>query len=201
MSTAAERYRFTEVESDGKNFLSEMFKNCKVHDVASLTKDTVLKMGNKEDLANCLMRAMQLFERQHNYVINLKVHVSSYQEDIIKLQSNVIDAQNKALQITDRISGISKTVQNSVETVIKKSYSEAVGKQEVSSCTAIPHETLKSVAKQIVVEEELSKNVMIFGLPESENEDICESVGKVFEELNEKPRMEASRVGKKTTSK
>ena len=66
--------------------------------------------------------------------------------------------------------------------------------------TVISPETLKSVAKQVVVEEELSRNIMVFGLPEEEHEDMCVNVGKVFEHLGEKPRVEASRLGKKIKS-
>ena len=61
-------------------------------------------------------------------------------------------------------------------------------------------EPIKSVAKQIVVEEELSRNVIVFGLCEVESEDICAKVTEVFESLGEKPRVEASRLGKKSGS-
>jgi hypothetical protein len=66
--------------------------------------------------------------------------------------------------------------------------------------TVISPETLKSVAKQLVVEEELSRNIMVFGLSEKDDEDICDSVGKVFEQLEEKPRLEARRLGIKRTN-
>ena len=61
-------------------------------------------------------------------------------------------------------------------------------------------EPIKSVTNQIVVEEELSRNVIVFGLCEVESEDICAKVTEVFESLGEKPRVEASRLGKKSGS-
>ena len=116
MPTAADRYNFADVEMDGKNFISEIFKQSKIFGVADLTLDTVTKMGTKDVLANFLMRAVQLIDRQHNMLINQRVHISSYQQDIIKLQSDVINAQDRALRVTERIS---KTVEDSVHSGMK----------------------------------------------------------------------------------
>ena len=115
------------------------------------------------------------------------------------LQGDVIDAQNRALQASDKIS---KTVEDSVKSDFKKSYSEAAASQNTASTgSVISPEALKSVAKQVIVEKELSKNIMIFGLPENENEDIQKCVGKIFEEIGEKPKLNAVRIGKHVQSK
>ena len=37
---------------------------------------------------------------------------------------------------------------------------------------------------------------MVFGLPESENEILTEKIGELFKELDEKPKLEAARLGK-----
>ena len=102
MPTVAERYNFAEVEKDGTNFISGMFKQCKVFEVENVTLENVMKMGNKDVIAKQLMCALQLIERQHNLIVNQRVHVSTYQQDIIKLQSDVIDAQNRALRVSER---------------------------------------------------------------------------------------------------
>ena len=122
MPTAAERYNFANVEMDGKNFINEMLNQCKVSKVEAATPGNLMKIGTKDVMAQRLVDALQLIERQHNFVINQRVHISSYQQDIIKLQSDVIDAQEKALQVADRIS---QTVEDSVQSGIKKSYSPA----------------------------------------------------------------------------
>ena len=198
MQTAEERYNFAEVEDKGNHFLTAMLQQCKVHEVASITPEIMMaKLGTKETMSKYFLAAVQLIERQHNLVIHQRVKISSYQEDIIKLQSDVIAAQEKSLKAAERIS---ETVAESVQSGIK-SYSEAAGTSSVlSSSTAISPGTLKSVAKQVVIEEELSRNIMVFGLSEEENEDICDRVGKVFEELDEKPRFEARRLGKEAKS-
>jgi hypothetical protein len=177
--------------------MTAMLKQCKVFEVGSITPEIMAKLGTKETMAKYFLAAVQLMERQHNLAINQRVRISSYQEDIIKLQSDVIHAQEKSLKAAERIS---ETVAESVQSGIK-SYSEATGSSSVlSSSTVISPGTLKSVAKQVVIEEELSRNIMVFGLSEEENEDICGRVGKVFEELDEKPRLEARRLGKEAKS-
>ena len=50
------------------------------------------------------------------------------------------------------------------------------------------------------MEGELSRNFKVFGLCKEDNEEICRRVAEVFESLGEKPRVEASRLGKKSDS-
>ena len=198
MPTAAERYNFAEVEKDGKTFISEMFKLCNVHGVVDNNKVNMLKIGTKDVLATQLVRALELIERQHNLIINQRVHVSTYQSDIIQLQSDVIDAQRKSIQEfkNDVIGQLSETVKDTVQSGFSKSYSEAAKSYGTSSPNPIiSQDTLKTVAKQVVVEEELSRNIMLFGLPEEDNEQLCAKVSEVFEHLDAKPRVEASRLG------
>ena len=46
-----------------------------------------------------------------------------------------------------------------------------------------------------------SRNVMLFGLPEGKSENLEQTVGHVFEELGEKPVVvEVSRIGQKSTT-
>ena len=52
--------------------------------------------------------------------------------------------------------------------------------------------------KLVVEHEDRSRNIMVFGLPEEENEQLNERVLELFEVLGEKPRLDACRVGKKS---
>jgi hypothetical protein len=189
--------------------------------VENVTTEMLLKLGSKENVAKWLLCAVQLLDRQHNFVMNQRVNISCYQEDIIKLQGEVIDDQRKALEtvnfcsscVQDSIKTGLDSVECSVRTSLynvedtlkeglEKSYGEvAASKQQVSCSTVISQEALKTVAKQVIVEEELSKKIMIFGLPETDNEKVQVSVSEVFETIGEKPRLEAVRLGKKVQSK
>jgi hypothetical protein len=85
MPTVAERFKFLEVENDGQNFLLDTVKLCRVNSAQELNHDNVNKIGTKGELAAKFLQAMQLIERQHNMIINQRVHVSEYKSDIIKL--------------------------------------------------------------------------------------------------------------------
>ena len=62
-------------------------------------------------------------------------------------------------------------------------------------------EELKKAVKTVVQEEDRSRNVTIFNLPDQENEDINSVVAIVFEAIGEKPRVEACRLGKRKSNK
>ena len=82
------------------------------------------------------------------------------------------------------------------------SYSEAVQGQASTNCSKLLNSNvLKTVVNDVVAEEDRSRNLLIFGLPEESDveEEICEKVGKVLEELGVKPRFEANMIGNKTT--
>ena len=200
MPTVAERFRFADVEKDSKEFVSGLQKLCNVHSVAALKQELLSKTCNKDVLAKYLANAMELIERQQEMVINQRVHISHHQKDIVQLQSDVIEAQKKSIeklgsQITMFKREISETVQGTVESSMSKSYSAALQSQS-ANVGKIGQETLTTVAKQVVAEEAISRNVMVFGLVEEPCEDLNKKIGEVFEHLGEKPRLEATRLGK-----
>ena len=84
-----------------------------------------------------------------------------------------------------------------METEIK-SYSDAVKKSNNNSLSK--PENLKKLVKQVVQLEDKTKNVMIFGIEESNQEDLSEKVSNIFKEMQQKPHFVASRVGKKSPS-
>ena len=210
MPTVAERFKFDLVETDGQKFLLDTVKQCKVDCVQELNHESVNKIGNKGDLAAKFLQAMQLIERQHNMIINQRVHVSQYQSRMIQLQDQVISLQerlltakeghSKAIEFNEHLKteffeGVQKEVSS-----VKQSFSDVVKSGSIENSAAISTESIKSVAKQIAFEEELGRNIMVFGLCEEVNEEINTKVAEVLESLGEKPRVEACRIGKKSPS-
>ena len=190
MPTVAERFNFDKVESDGQNFLLDTMKLCKVNCVQELTIDNANRIGNKGDLAEKFLRAMQLIERQHNMIINQRVHVSQNQSRMIELQDQVISLQKRLITAREGLSSakefnedlkteIFKGVQKEVSSV-KQSFSDVVKSGAIKNSAAISTESIKSVARQIAFEEELGKNIMVFGLCEEDNEEINSKVSKVM---------------------
>ena len=214
MATTAEKYKFSEVLEDGRSIITELLEQCKVHRVEEVKMENVMRVGNKDVVATQLVRALALIERHHSLIISQQAHVGELQEEVIKLQRDLIIEQRT--QVTAIRRGICEEVVEIVEEAVKegvqdslnesvKSYSDAVksGSAQSSSSggSVFSQETLKKVVKQVAVEEELSRNIMVFGLPEEENDgELDTSVSQVFQHLGEKPRFEAVRLGKKKES-
>ena len=88
---------------------------------------------------------------------------------------------------------VEETVQTTVESGIQ-SYSAAV-QQNSASGKVCNSNILKKVMKSVAAEEDRSKNLIVFGLKEEEEEQLPALVTAVLEEIGEKPHFEATRVG------
>ena len=73
-------------------------------------------------------------------------------------------------------------------------------KPSVSTSAVIPKDTLKTDAKEIAVEEEISRNIMVLWYTEDGKERLDEKVTETFEQLGEKTRIESRRLGKKKSN-
>jgi hypothetical protein len=127
-------------------------------------------------------------------------------EELVQLYENpelaaahkkIIDLQAELLQCKDdQLQSLQSTVKTSVENTVKaefQSYSNAV-KQTLPQQT-IAQETVKTIIRAVVQEEDRSKSFMVFNLEEEEEEEIISKVEEVLQDLGEKPRIEASRLG------
>ena len=59
----------------------------------------------------------------------------------------------------------------------------------------ISSETIQKAIRTVAHEDSRSSNVMILGLPERVSEDLASAVGQVFNEMSEKIKLEATRIG------
>ena len=82
-----------------------------------------------------------------------------------------------------------------------KSYSSVVRSHGCNETKEpLSQATLKKIVKDVVQEEDRSKNVIVFRLEEEDNEDFSATVSELLQTMEEKPCMEACRVGMKKTS-
>ena len=81
-----------------KTFINEVFEQSKVHHLKDVKLENFMRIGNKDLIAKQLVRALKLIERQHMLGINQRVQASTYQQEIFKLLSNVIEKINAAVQ-------------------------------------------------------------------------------------------------------
>ena len=59
----------------------------------------------------------------------------------------------------------------------------------VQNAQTFAPDTPKAVVRNVVEEE--GRSLMVFGLPEEANENLCDKVAAVLQEIGEKPRIEA----------
>ena len=73
-----------------------------------------------------------------------------------------------------------------------KTYSQAVSK---TAPTLAEEKSLKKVIHNAVSEENCSRNVLIFGLQETDEEKLCDKVDVIFQQIEEKPHFKLSGLG------
>ena len=154
-----------------------------------------------------LFDGIQLVYQQETLIKELQENARNMMAETINCQSSVIKLQEELIAAKNiQVAEIKSSVQSSVESAVVKSYSEAVNAVKSASTPpsegpVLNQETLKTVVKQVVAEEDRSRNLMVFGLDEEEDEQLQEKVTAIFEELGEKPRHEAVRLGLRKDSK
>ena len=84
----------------------------------------------------------------------------------------------------------------SVQTAVKTEISSWSKIVKQNSSQPITPAKLKEAVKSAVIEEDSSRNFMIFGKEERANEDLFQTISEILEDVKEKPRViECSRVG------
>ena len=165
--------------------------NSKTHE--EVTKEKLLRQS-KETLVKCLLGGYQIvssnsekFESSRDCVEQLKSELIAAQRSVVKLQQQLLDVQ------AEQLNTMSTVVDTAVDRGIQ-SYSQIVS-QSIEKSKDLLKEKLKKAVQEAVIEEDRSKNVVVFGLAEDNSEDLDVKVGKLFEEIVEKPSFEAVRVG------
>ena len=106
-------------------------------------------------------------------VQTLKDEKIADQKTIIDLQSNMIDKSEDQL----------KSVKSTAETELK-SYSSLVSK---TCAAALAPKKIHAAVKKVATQEERGRNVVTYGLPESQGEQLQNKVETVLIEIAEKP--------------
>lgn len=160
------------------------------------------KRAMKDTLGLLFSESYHCVRLQVEKIKQLKAKLSSVKRQLIENQQWVISLQEQIIDNKDKqLDAVQTVVKSSVESNLKeqfKSYSEAAA-ENVMVCQAdslADPATLKKMVKSVVLEEDRSRNVIIFGLPEQKGENVEERVQEVFQEIGLKPTLQATRVGK-----
>ena len=149
--------------------------------------------------------------RSFQYMDFLMETVDAYRNACTNLQSQLIETQQTLIIVqkelseckSEKLESMKKVVETSVADSVKeefKSYSSVVGNSQPAAAPVISPEALKTVVKTVVAEEDRSRNLLVFGLPDDEEEQLEEKISEVLETVGQKPKIEVQRLGKKKTS-
>jgi hypothetical protein len=159
----------------------------------------------KETLVPLLTESFHLVRFQNEKMKQLKAELSSTKSQLIENQKWVISLQEKVVDCKEQqLAAVQTAVKTTVEDSVKeqfKSYSDIVQVCQPESPSLSP-EVLKKVVQSVVQQEDRSRNLMVFGIPETENENLSERIQDVFQEIGMKPTLETvSRLGKVSKEK
>ena len=167
--------------------------------------DNLMNQGYWRELSKTASYAAPgLLASSFKYVLRMREELLKLQAEpsaLIASQKQVIDLQAELLQCkNNQLQSLQATVRTSVEDTVKaefQTYSNVVQKNVPQQAICIPQETVKSIVKTVVQEEDRSRSFMVFNLPEEEDDldQLYFKVGEVLQELGEKPKIEASRLG------
>ena len=108
---------------------------------------------------------MRIVNRQNEYIKFLEKQAQELKSNVIMNQGAVIDMQKELTSAKEeQLSNLKRTVVSSVEDTVKselKSYSAAV-QESKSTASVIDRKVLKTVVKDVVAEEDRTRNLMIF---------------------------------------
>ena len=136
--------------------------------------------------------------------------VESYRTACTNLQSQLIENQQTLIKVQKELSDCKSEKLESMENVVKRSVADSV-KEEFKSFSSVVsnsqptapvicQKALTSVVKSVVEEEDRSRNFLVFGLPEEEEEGLETRISEVLEEVGLKPKLEAQRIDKKKSA-
>ena len=152
--------------------------------------------GWLEDTVHIMQRQAQVIETFKEIIHLMKTEAIADKTKVIYAQEKLLDCQ------TEQLNNLKSTVESTVQVTVQKeikSYSEAVAKTGNGTGTIQLQDSLKNVVKNAIEEDDRSKNLIFFGLDESEDERIDSKVSALLSEIGEKPRVSASRIGVKKT--
>ena len=153
--------------------------------------------ATKPVLAGWLEGAVKIMERQSEMMEKMEEMINLFKTEALGDKAAIIRLQREALRSKDEQlkslqTAVQTTVQDTVQTEIR-SYGDVL---KAPSAPAITTATFRKVVKDVIEDEDRSKNLLVFGLSEEVGEQLDVKLSSVFMDLGEKPRVEAVRFGR-----
>jgi len=154
-------------------------------------------------LGDWIVRFADMYHRSKALTVSAASKIEDLNGQLIQNQQKVIVLQEQVMKSNDEhLVSVQNTVKNemaSIQTAVKtefSSWSKVVEQNKTHVPTFTPAK-LKEAVRSAVVEEDRSRNFVIFNKEEVEEEEVARTVSDVLDDMNEKPRIiECRRVGK-----
>ena len=157
-----------------------------VFNSSSITKTTLA--GWTGEAREIMTRQAELISNLQEMIELLKTEALADKACVIRLQPELLKSKDAELQSVKTT--VQETVQNSAQEGIQ-SYSSALTRNIISTAPVFSPDTLKKAVRTAMVEEDRSKNLLVFGLAEKDGENVEQVVSDLFLELGDKPRVQA----------
>jgi hypothetical protein len=196
---AGERYRskyVSQILAATDMLAKDMLKATNQSEVADLQHCVMARKGiNKDKLCVWLETACGILNLFCTPALGCaQKRIDHLTEELISHQKTIIDLQEKLIEKKDEELGAVKTaVQTTVQSEMN-SYSSVLRK----TCNeALAPRRMQAAMKSVAVDEDRSKNLIVYGLAETKEENLEEKVSEVLQHLGEKPRIvNCCRMGK-----
>ena len=167
--------------------------------MSELSDGSLMKL-QKRPLANIIISLVNVFEMNSTICKSAAEKIDELKSEQIELQKNLIQIKN------NQIASVKATVKSEMTNGLK-SWSDVVKKNSTEVQTNLltsTKKTVKQVMEQVNEEERKSANLMIYGLPGVDNENLGTAVDEIFKSMSVPPpraSIDCYRIGKKQAGK
>ena len=188
-------HRLHTFEEKMKTLFSTVFTEAKVSSLSELNEAGLMKL-NKNSLVNTILNLIGNFDENISMCKSAASKIDELKNEQIGLQSKLLKLQD------DQMDSLKCTVKTELNNGFK-SWSDVVKKntsQIQSNFLSTTKKSVKQVIEKVNEEEKRSANLMIYGLPEVENENIGDRVESVYRSMNipaPRTNVDVYRIGKK----
>ena len=192
--------------SDMEGFEEEFYAQF-LCDPGALTAENIKSGRSREALmSGWVLQFAKMYTQCKPLISSVAATVEELNSRLLKSQEKVIALQEDLIKIKDeQLASVQSTVREQVASVQTAVKSEISAWSDIVQKNAAPHitpTTLREAVRSFVVEEDRSRNIMIFGKEDSAKEELSRTVTEVFEDMAVKPRLiECRRVGTVKTGK
>ena len=191
-----------DIDAAQSNWIEKVKQELKCNEEDNLSKELFAR-PNKSVLSQWLAESREIMCRQRTMMENMKHVIGTMKTEALADKATVIKLQGELLERKEeQLASLQTAVRNSVQDSVKteiQTYSAALNKP-TAAAAAISPGAFKKVVKEVIEDEDRSKNLMVFGLSEETGEQLDDKISAIFQEMEEKPRSSAVRVGIKSTN-